>query len=395
MARPAMDAQRLRGKHVAFTGRLACLTRAEAAKLVKAHGGTFVAAVNLRTSVLVVGQEGWPLQKDGRLTTKLQKAQRLQRLGYSLQILQEQEFLSQVGLDASSHEVRRLYTTSQLASLLDLTRNRLRSWINAGLIRPVETVDGLDYFDYRQVTGAKTLCELTRAGVGTEAIRRSLEQLRSWYPGVEEPLAQLAVLESNGKLLIRVDDDLVEPSGQRHFDFAEPPEQTSLKIQPAVPLAASRQCHSVDEWFDLACEHEDAGRLAEAEQAYRQALLLGGPDRDIGFNLANVLYALGHKQRAAERFYQVVELDASFAEAWNNLGVVLADLQRREEAKAAFEKALALSPHYADAHYNLADLLEESGRNVEARSHWQALVRQDPQSPWGRHAKERLSARSS
>ena len=290
-------------------------------------------------------------------------------------------------MDASSHEVRRLYTTAQLASLLDLTRNRLRSWINAGLIRPVETVDGLDYFDYRQVTGAKTLCELTRAGVGTEAIRRSLEQLRSWYPGVEEPLAQLAVLEANGKLLIRVDDDLVEPSGQRHFDFAEPPEQINLKIQHG-PV-------TVDEWFDLACEHEDAGRLAEAEQAYRQALLLGGPDRDIGFNLANVLYALGHKQRAAERFYQVVELDASFAEAWNNLGVVLADLQRREEAKAAFEKALALNPHYADAHYNLADLLEESGRSLEARSHWQALVKQDPQSPWGRHAKERLSARSS
>ena len=50
--------QELRGQHVAFTGRLASMTRAEAEELVSAHGGEFVSFPNRRTDYLVVGQEG-------------------------------------------------------------------------------------------------------------------------------------------------------------------------------------------------------------------------------------------------------------------------------------------------------------------------------------------------
>src|SRR5262249_29798611 len=121
----AINAEQLRGKRVAFTGRLACMTRAEAARLVRAHGGAFSRMVTERTSVLVVGQEGWPLQKDGRLTAKLLKAQNLRRVGHSIQILQEQDFLSRLGLD-STDGIRRLYTNSQLTKLLGLSRERLR-----------------------------------------------------------------------------------------------------------------------------------------------------------------------------------------------------------------------------------------------------------------------------
>ena len=49
------------------------------AKMVRAYGGEWAATVTPRTSVLVVGQEGWPLRQDGRLTRKLQKARWLQR----------------------------------------------------------------------------------------------------------------------------------------------------------------------------------------------------------------------------------------------------------------------------------------------------------------------------
>src|SRR5262249_27436233 len=102
----------------------------------------------------------------------------------------------------------------------------------------------------------------------------------------------------------------------------------------------------------------------------RQALLSGGPQRETSFNLANVLHALGRKHEAAERFYQVLELDNRFVEAWNNLGVALAELKRPAEARAAFKRALELDRQYADAHYNLADLLEEMGETQKAREHW-------------------------
>ena len=81
MREPAPDKALLQGKRVAFTGRLASMTRADAADLIRAHGGRFTATLNRFTSLLVVGQDGWPFEKDGRLSGKLRKARSLQRNG--------------------------------------------------------------------------------------------------------------------------------------------------------------------------------------------------------------------------------------------------------------------------------------------------------------------------
>ena len=59
---------------VAFTGRLACMTRAEAFEVVRSHGGTPSQAVTRQTDVLVVGELGWPLLDDGRPSNKLSRA---------------------------------------------------------------------------------------------------------------------------------------------------------------------------------------------------------------------------------------------------------------------------------------------------------------------------------
>ncbi len=360
----------LKGKQVAITGRLASMTRKEAARLIAAHGGQFVPSANRQTSFLVVGQEGWPLEKDGYLTLKLQKAQKLPNIS----ILTEEEFLSRLG--APSEGVHRRYTLAQLTNLLHVPGHRLRSWMEAGLIQPAENANGVCYFEYRQVVGAKTLCDLAQAGVSTERLKRSLKQLRHWMGDVDQPLNQLALLEKNGQLLVRLEEGLVEPSGQMQFDFSEETEQTLVQTKTA------------EDWFEWGCQHEDLGNLAEAAEAYRQALLLGGPDSDASFNLANVLYSLGQKEQACERYYQVVEMNQGYAEAWNNLGTVLAQLKRHEEAARAFRKAIGLG--YGDSHYNLADMMEGVGRKKEAQEHWQAYLRFDPMSQWAKHARSRL-----
>ena len=58
--------------------------------------------------------------------------------------------------------------------LLQIPGDRLRAWLEAGLIQPAQTHHGIAYFDFRQVTGAKTLCDLVRAGVTVKRLRRSL-----------------------------------------------------------------------------------------------------------------------------------------------------------------------------------------------------------------------------
>src|SRR4029077_7712501 len=122
----------------------------------------------------------------------------------------------------------------------------------------------------------------------TERVRRSLERLKTWLPSMDQSLDQLSLLEKKGQLLIRMEAGLVEPSGQLHFEFDEGHE--IIQAEPTGP----------EECFESGCQLEEEGLLAEAADAYRRALRLGGPDPVVSFNLANVLYALGHKEEASE-----------------------------------------------------------------------------------------------
>ena len=205
---------------------------------------------------------------------------------------------------------------------------RLRNWVKAGLIQPAQTEHGVPCFDFRQVAAAKSLCDLLSSGVTLGRVRRSLEHLRTWMPDVDQPLQQLAILERLGPLLVRLEQgDLAETAGgQYHFDFTgEPdPSLSPMKIIPG-PRTAS-------EWFEQGLEQERHGYLTEAAGSYRQALLTGGPDAEVCFDLANVLRGLGERQQAMERYLQAVEIDSKFSDAWNNLGLCLAELEKPQEA---------------------------------------------------------------
>jgi tetratricopeptide (TPR) repeat protein len=360
------------------------MTRAEAANLIRTHGGCFSATVNRLTSLLVIGQDGWPIEKDGRLTTKLRKARSLQRTGFAITVLTEEEMFARLGLESPAESVSRLYSTAQLARLLKIPGDRIRRWEAAGMIQPVETAQGISFFDYGQVVSARTMSGLVEAGVKPARLRRSIEQMQTWMGNIGQPLLQLAVLEQNGKLLVRLDDGLAEPSGQRHFDFDKTPDPLHVSL-PHRPATA-------EQWFEQGWQHEEAGHYRDAVEAYRQALFHGGPNPAICFNLANVLNAHGKKQQAVERYYQAVELNCMDADAWNNLGVVLSDLGQTGEAIAAFKQALAIDSDNADAQYNLADLLDETGHETEATIHWRAYSAKDHNSRWATHARERLNA---
>jgi tetratricopeptide (TPR) repeat protein len=343
----------------------------------------FVSRLSRRTAILVVGQDGWPLQKDGRLTGNLRRAQALQKQGCPIAVLSEDEFLTQLGLESHAQEVRRLYTGTQLSSLLKIPGDRVRRWLAAGFLRAVKTVNGVSYFDFAQVASARTLSDLTQAGVGTARLRYSLEQLRKWLKNLDQPLLQLAVIEGKGELLVRLKDGLAEPTGQRRLDFGDPG-------QP--PIAMSENPVTAARWFEIASDHEEGARFREAVDAYRQALLLSGPSAAVCFNLGNCLAALGEKERAAERYSQAVEIDGTFADAWNNLGVLLAEFGDANAATDAFKRALVADPSYADALYNLADLCDEAGNSQDASFHWQTYLSLDRCSRWAGHAKRRLDA---
>jgi NAD-dependent DNA ligase len=77
-----LDGSPLLKSSVAFTGRLACMSRAEAFDVVRQRGGMPSPAVTKGTQVLIVGELGWPLLDDGRASNKLSRATALGNVNY-------------------------------------------------------------------------------------------------------------------------------------------------------------------------------------------------------------------------------------------------------------------------------------------------------------------------
>lgn len=116
--------------------------------------------------------------------------------------------------------------------------------------------------------------------------------------------------------------------------------------------------------LEFAIEHHQAGRIAEAEQLYRQVLAADAREPNALHGLAIIRYQAGHEAEAVEmvRAATVLRPHALFFCA---LGLMLAGLGDRNEAVAAYRDALAIKPTSEAAHHGLTTLAPNYGRDVE------------------------------
>ncbi len=293
-----------------------------------------------------------------------------------------------------------LYTPAMLAELVSVKAAVVRRWTKRGWLIATREVRRLPYFDFQEVATARRLAELRAAGASAADIRRHLAALARYVPHIERPLAQLSLVIEGKHLLVRQGDELVEPSGQLRFDFSaagQSGKATDDRANPAgsvVSLDERRReifAHTNPQEMVLAAgELEDEGQLEAAVDMLRAALAAGGPNAEVCFMLAELLYQLGDLSAARERYYMAVELDEDYVEARANLGCVLAETGERELAVAAFEGALEFHADYADAHYHLARTLDDLGRTAGAFDHWRIFLQLAPDSPWADEARLRL-----
>jgi predicted O-linked N-acetylglucosamine transferase (SPINDLY family) len=166
---------------------------------------------------------------------------------------------------------------------------------------------------------------------------------------------------------------------------------------------------NLQQQFESGVAHHQAGRLAEAEQMYRQVLaqqpdhmgalhLLGVLAEQIGrlpeavdligraiqlvpdsaelhYNLANALKNMGRFDEAIASYRQAIRLKPDLAEAYNNLGNVLRETERLDEAVATFHEAIRLKPDLAEAHNNLGSALKIIGHLDEAIASFREATR--------------------
>ena len=387
----------LKGKRVAFVGKLASMSKRDAAQLVRRHGAVVQEQPDALTHLVAVGEEGLPLGDAPDLDELFDEPTRQAVERGTLEVLTETQLWQRLGLVEAEQEVHRLYTPAMLADLLGVPVAVIRRWHRRGLIVPVREVRRLAYFDFREVATARRLAELLAAGMSPGAIEKKLEAVARYLPGVERPLAQLSVIIEGKEILLRQGDGLLEPGGQLRFDFEAAETRLSpagatdgvLSVEELGPVAGPPV--APDEICRMAAELEEEGRLEDAAEMYRAAMAAGGPAAEVCFQVAELLYRLGDLSGARERYYMTVELDENYVEARANLGCVLAETGQLDLAVAAFEGALACHPDYADVHYHLARTLDELGRGDEAEAHWRAFLVLAPESPWADQAGGRLA----
>jgi len=404
----------LSGKRVAFVGKLGGMTRREAQQFVRQQGGLCVDKPSPQTDLVIIGADEWPLPADADF---LDESTRQAAASGQLEVITETQFWQRLGLVDSEHHVRRHYTPAMLAELLHVSVATIRRWHRRGLIVPVREVHRLPYFDYQEIATARRLAELVAAGASPAVIEKKLAALARLVPEVERPLAQLSVIVEGRQLLLRQDEGLIEPGGQRRIDFEalepsaaaaspqddaevaneSPREDTGHAVgRQVIPTASADAILEAtpEELVRAAAELEETGELTSAAEYLRAALAAGGPRADINFQLAELLYRLGDLSAARERYYSAIEIDEDYVEARANLGCLLAETGQPVLAMAAFVGALRFHPDYPDAHYHLARLLDEAGQSARALEHWREFLALAPGSPWSDEARQRLGLES-
>ncbi len=385
----------LSDKRVCFVGRLASMSKRDAARLARDHGATVSEKPSAKVDLIVVGEEGLPLVEDALLDDLLDQETRDAFESGSLEVIAETELWRRLNLVKIEADIHRLYTPAMLGELLGVPLAVIRRWHRRGLIVPTREVRRLPYFDFQEVATARRLAELLAAGDSPATIEKKLESLARYLPSVRRPLAQLSVIVQGRQILLRQGDGLIEPGGQLRFDFdAQPVEKTPVEqteeAKDVSNAELARMARSPHDLFAEAAEQEEAGHIEAAVDTYRAAMAAAGPTAQACFALAELFYRLGDVSAARERYYMAIELDEDYVEARANLGCVLAETGRLELAVAAFQGALAFHGDYAAVHYHPARALTESGDRKKAHGHWHACIRLAPDPPWAEEAREHL-----
>jgi tetratricopeptide (TPR) repeat protein len=338
---------------VAFTGRLACMSRAEAFEVVRQHGGTPSQAVTKRTKLLIVGELGWPLLDDGRPSNKLSRAN-----AYGIPVANERRFLEWIG-KAVPDSVHKTYSIDQLAALSKLSSNMILKLAQLGLL---DERDGC--FGFRDLASARQIAKLLADGVRLSEIIRAVSQIKKWFPNVG-----LVRLHAGPHYGLEVE----QPGGRtdQHGQFV---------------LAVDQSQNNPDDLFEQAQSHKEAGDFAEAERLYRILMKSDPTDASVPFNLGNLLRGCARNVEAEAALRAATRVDPAFADAWYNLSDLLDEQGRVEAAIECLRTVLRVAPDYADAMFNLALLLQRTNHYAEATDYGVAI---SPVivNPSGRHGR--------
>jgi tetratricopeptide (TPR) repeat protein len=253
----------------------------------------------------------------------------------------------------------------EVEKLLRLPRSTIRALVEAGFVTPSRGPRNTLRFSFQDLIVLRTAQALVAAKVPAKRITRSMRELRRHLPP-SMPFSGLAICAVADRVVVKEGARRWQAeTGQYLLAFEGDPANGSLSVMErtkAAPVACAQDC--LDRGIDL--EESDPQAALEA---YAEAIAADPKLVDAHVNRGWLLHDAGRVNEAERAYRGGLAACGEEPLLLYNLGVLLADMERKGEAMQAYEAALRTSPGFADCHYNLALLCEELGKPREAIRH--------------------------
>lgn len=381
-----LDDRTLDGQVVVFTGKLSSLGRKEAQALVVRLGASAADEVTARTTMLVVGSEGFPgaagreprddPPENGEKSNKIRKAEQLNRKGLGrIRIVSEDQFCELVGVPSPETLKQQYYALRDVLGMYPTVReDHLRYLQKFGLIQPVFRTNAETYVRFSDLLVIRQAGAELEQGTPFRAVLRSLEASRA---------GQLALnfrLDAEPAKIIKL-----RKAARSSGPAAPPPSERTTASPLFVPIPSE-----AEEYF-IKGSMLDEGSAADQEAAaaaYRRALEVDPYLVAALINLGNIHYAHDELAEAQALYERAIGLEPDFFEAYFNLGNIYHDRGEYQEAVVCYRRALSLNARYPEAHFYLAVTFEKMGHSQEAKPHWRSYQQLAPDGEWVELARE-------
>src|SRR5262245_8125397 len=198
----------------------------------------------------------------------------------------------------------KLFSTAEVANILNLPDSRIRSFVRAGFIAPARNKKKTLQFDFHDLLFLKTAKSLLDSRIPIKKIIRMLSSLKRSLPD-EQELTRLKIYADGRRIVVWDGKTRYQPdSGQFLFDF----DSRSLlrNLKPASRRPSNREL-SASEWFDRGMKLEEKSP-EEALDAYGRALDLDSTMSAARINSGLLCQNIGRLKESEQHYRAAAEI---------------------------------------------------------------------------------------
>jgi len=138
---------------------------------------------------------------------------------------------------------------------------------------------------------------------------------------------------------------------------------------------------TIEQAYDQAILHHQAGRLKEAEHIYRQILAHQPQHAGAVQHLGVIANQVGELDAAVDWIRRAIAIQPNYPQAYCNLGLALGRRGQLDEGIAALRQAILLDANYPEAHITLGAFLRDKGEFDESIAISRKVIAINPNLP--------------